>query len=66
MEIISGALNIAKLPPSRPTFVEQSNQDDTNEPTLQKNDEVYNNLIEQVVNRSEKRKSFGNFNSEIN
>ena len=44
VEIISGALNIAKLPPSRPTFVELSDQDDTNEPSLQKNkDQVYNN-----------------------
>ena len=57
VEIISGALNIAKLPPSRPTFVEASDQDDTNEPTLQKkNDEVYDNLIEQVVNNQKNEK----------
>ena len=57
VEIISGALNIAKLPPSRPTFVEQSDQEDTNEPTLQKNnDEVYDNLIEQVVNNQKNEK----------
>ena len=57
MEIISGALNIAKLPPSRPTFVELSDQDYRNEPTLQKkNDEVYNNLIEQVVNNQKKER----------
>ena len=57
MEIISGALNIAKLPPSRPTFVEPSDQEDTNEPTLQKNnDEVYDNLIEQVVNNQKNEK----------
>ena len=57
VEIISGALNIAKLPPSRPTFVELSDQDDTNEPSLQKNnDEVYNNLIEQVVNDQKKER----------
>ena len=29
VEIISGALNIAKLPPSRPTFVEAIDQDDS-------------------------------------
>ena len=57
VEIISGALNIAKLPPSRPTFVELSDQDDRNEPALQKNnDEVYNNLIEQVVNNQKNEK----------
>ena len=57
VEIISGALNIAKLPPSRPTFVELSDQDDTNEPTLQKNsNEVYDNLIEQVVNNQKNEK----------
>ena len=36
VEIISGALNIAKLPPPRPTFVKPSDQGDTNEPILQK------------------------------
>ena len=57
VEIISGALNIAKLPPSRPTFVEPSDQEDTNEPALQKNnDEVYDNLIEQVVNNQKNEK----------
>ena len=57
VEIISGALNIAKLPPSRPTFVEAIEQDDTYEPTLQKkSDEVYNNLIEQVVNNQKNEK----------
>ncbi len=57
VEIISGALNIAKLPPSRPTFVVPSDQEDTNEPVLQKNnDEVYDNLIEQVVNNQKNEK----------
>tara|TARA_B100000989_G_scaffold180955_1_gene136035 strand:- start:298 stop:1296 length:999 start_codon:yes stop_codon:yes gene_type:complete len=57
VEVISGALNIAKLPPSRPIFVELSDQDDRNKPTLQKNnDEVYNNLIEQVVNNQKKER----------
>ena len=57
VEIISGALNIAKLPPPRPTFVEPSDQEDTNEPTLQKNnDEVYDNLIKQVVNNQKNEK----------
>ena len=57
VEIISGALNIAKLPPSRPTFVESSDQDYTKEPTLQKNnDQLYDNLIEQVVNNQKNEK----------
>ena len=58
MEIISGALNIAKLPPSRPTFVELIDKNDTNDNKSQKNnDEVYNNLIEQVVNNQKKEKN---------
>ena len=57
VEIISGALKIAKLPPSKPTFVDASDQDDRNESSLQKkNDEVYDNLIEQVVNNQKKEK----------
>ncbi len=57
VEIISGALKIAKLPPSRPTFVESSDQNDINEPTSQKkNDDMYNNLIEQVVNNQKNEK----------
>ena len=55
MEIISGALKIAKLPPSKPTFVEQSDQDVENKTSSRKkNDEVYNNLVEQVVNNQKK------------
>ena len=51
VEIISGALKIAKLPPSKPMLVEEIEQDGINKTSLQKkNDEVYNNLIEQVVN----------------
>ena len=54
-EIISGALKIAKLPPSKPTFIEQSDQAVKNKPSLRKkNDEVYNNLVEQVVNNQKK------------
>ena len=57
VEIVSGALNIAKLPPSRPTFVEAIDKDDTYEPTLQKkSDEVYNNLIDKVVNDQKKER----------
>ena len=57
VEIISGALKIAKLPPSKPTFVDESDQDGRNERSLQKkNDEVYDNLIEQVVNNKKKEK----------
>ena len=57
MEIISGALKIAKLPLSKPSFVEQSDQNDTKKTTSTKqNDEVYNNLIEQVLNSQKKKK----------
>ena len=57
VEIISGALKIAKLPLSKPSFVEQSDQNDTKKKTSTKqNDEVYNNLIEQVLNSQEKKK----------
>ena len=57
VEIISGALKIAKLPLSKPSFVEQSDQNDTEKTTSTKqNDEVYNNLIEQVLNSQEKKK----------
>ena len=57
VEIISGALKIAKLPPSKPTFVDESDPDGRNERSLQKkNDEVYDNLIEQVVNNQKKEK----------
>ena len=57
VEIISGALKIAKLPLSKPSFVEQSDQNDTKKTTSTKqNDEVYNNLIEQVLNSQEKKK----------
>ncbi len=57
VEIISGALKIARLPLSKPSFVEQSDQNDTEKTTSTKqNDEVYNNLIEQVLNSQKKKK----------
>ena len=57
VEIISGALKIAKLPLSKPNIVEQSDQNDPEKTTSTKqNDEVYNNLIEQVLNSQKKKK----------
>ena len=57
VEIISGALKIAKLPLSKPKLVEQSDQNDPEKTTSSKqNDEVYNNLIEQVLNSQKKEK----------
>ena len=57
VEIISGALKIAKVPLSKPSFVEQSDQNDIKKTTSTKqNDEVYNNLIEQVLNSQKKKK----------
>ena len=57
VEIISGALKIAKLPLSKPSFAEQSDQNDTKKTkSTKQNDEVYNNLIEQVLNGKKKEK----------
>ena len=57
VEIISGALKIAKLPLSKPKFVEQSDQNDPEKTKSSKqNDEVYNKLIEQVLNSKKKEK----------
>ena len=57
VEIISGALKIAKLPLSKPSFVEQRDQNDTKKTkSTRQNNEVYNNLIEQVLNSQKKKK----------
>ena len=57
VEIISGALKIAKLPLPKPRFVEKSDQDDSEKTkSTKQNDEVYNNLIEQVLNSQKKKK----------
>ena len=57
VEIVSGALKIAKLPLLKPNFVEQSDQNDLKKTTSTKqNDEVYNSLIEQVLNSQKKEK----------
>lgn len=61
VEIISGALKIAKLPLSKPKFVEQSDQNDPEKATSSKqNEEVYNNLIEQVLNSQKKERAAEN------
>ena len=65
VKIVSGSLNTAKLPPSKPTIFEKGDQGDVNETLLQKDDgDIYGNLIEQVVKSQKKRKSGRNFNSE--
>ncbi len=57
VEIISGALKIAKLPPSKPTIFEKNYQDSANEPLSQKkNNQEYNKLIEQVVRNQKKER----------
>ncbi len=57
VEIISGALKITKLPPSKPNIFEESYRDAPNETKSKKDsDDVYNNLIEQVVNSQKKVK----------
>ena len=58
VEIISGALKTAKLPPAKPSFVEISEKNDLSDNKLQNEEnDVYNNLIEQVVNSQEKEKN---------
>tara|TARA_Y100001954_G_scaffold102290_1_gene111223 strand:- start:708 stop:1706 length:999 start_codon:yes stop_codon:yes gene_type:complete len=57
VEIVSGALKIAKLPLLKPNFVEQSDQNDLKKTiSTKQNNEVYNNLIEQVLNSQKKEK----------
>ena len=57
VEIVSGALQIAKLPLLKPNFVEQSDQNDLKKTiSTKQNDEVYNSLIEQVLNSQKKEK----------
>ena len=57
VEIVSGALKIAKLPLLKPNFVEQSDQNDLKKTiSTKQNDEVYNSLIEQVLNSQKKEK----------
>ena len=58
VEIISGALKTAKLPPAKPSFVELIDKNDVNHDKSQKDkDELYNKLIEQVVNSREEEKN---------
>ena len=57
VEIVSGALKIAKLPLLKPNFVEPSDENDLKKTiSTKQNDEVYNNLIEQVLNSQKKEK----------
>ena len=57
VKIVSGSLNTAKLPPSKPTIFEKGDQGDVNETLLQKDDgDIYGNLIEQVVKSEKKEK----------
>ena len=58
VEIISGALKVAKLPLLKPTVFDKGDQNDLMKTTSLKTDEddIYNNLIEQVVNSQKKRK----------
>ena len=58
VQIISGALNIANLPPKKPSFVELIDKNDVGDKKSQKEkDELYNELIEQVVNSQEEEKN---------
>ena len=57
VKIVSGSLNIAKLPPSKPTIFKKGDQEEVNGTSLQKDDgDIYSNLIEQVVKSKKKEK----------
>ena len=57
VKIVSGSLNIAKLPPSKPTIFEKGDQEEVNGTSLKKDDgDIYGNLIEQVVKSKKKEK----------
>ncbi len=59
VEIISGALKIAKLPQVKPDFEEPIDKNDViDNKSLKEKDEVYNKLIEQVLNSGEEEKNF--------
>ena len=58
VEIISGALKTAKLPQVKPNFEELNDKNNTTDnKSLKEKDEVYNKLIEQVVNSREEEKN---------
>ena len=58
VEIISGALKIARLPQAKPNFEELIDKNDfTDNKSQKEKDEVYNKLIEQVVNSREEEKN---------
>ena len=58
VKIISGALKTGKFPPAKPSFVELIDKNDPSYNELQKEkNEVYNDLIEQVVNSREEEKN---------
>ena len=57
VKIVSGSLNIAKLPPSKPTIFEKGEQGEVSGTSLQEvNGDIYSNLIEQVVKSKKKEK----------
>ena len=57
VKIVSGSLNIAKLPPSKPTIFEKGEQGEVSGTSLQEVDgDIYSNLIEQVVKSKKKEK----------
>ena len=57
VKIVSGSLNIAKLPPSKPNIFEKGEEGEVKGSLLQKDDgDIYNNLIEQVVKSKKKEK----------
>ena len=58
VEIISGALKTAKLPQVKPNFEELIDKNNTTDnKSLKEKDEVYNKLIEQVINSREDEKN---------
>ena len=50
VEIVSGALKIAKIPPSKPSVLDKGNESSLNETVLKTDkDDIYSDLIEKVV-----------------
>ena len=55
VKVVSGALKIAKLPPTKPSIFEKGDKSELNKTSLQKDkDDLYSDLIEQVVKSKKK------------
>ena len=65
VEIVSGALKIAKIPSFKPSVFDKGNESSVNETVLKTDkDDIYSDLIEKVV-RAKRGRSYRNLNSEV-